>query len=170
MKKKILVTGSEGFIGSHLVEALIKKNHNVTCFVLYNSFNNLGWLRDLSKIKKKNFKVIFGDIRDSEQVRDSLKNQDVVINLAALIGIPYSYKSVRSYFETNVMGLINILEASKSLNLKKIIHVSTSEVFETQNIYQSMKSIIIIPNPLTLLQKLQQINLHYLILILLTYQ
>ena len=129
MKKKILVTGSEGFIGSHLVEALIKKNHNVTCFVLYNSFNNLGWLRDLSKIKKKNFKVIFGDIRDSEQVRDSLKNQDVVIKLAALIGIPYSYKSVRSYFETNVMGLINILEASKSLNLKKIIHVSTSEVF-----------------------------------------
>ena len=81
------------------------------------------------KNKKKNFKVIFGDIRDSEQVRDSLKNQDVVINLAALIGIPYSYKSVRSYFETNVMGLINILEASKSLNLKKIIHVSTSEVF-----------------------------------------
>ena len=129
MKKKILVTGSEGFIGSHLVEALIKKNHNVTCFVLYNSFNNLGWLRDLSKTKKKNFKVIFGDIRDSEQVRDSLKNQEVVINLAALIGIPYSYKSVRSYFETNVMGLINILEASKSLNLKKIIHVSTSEVF-----------------------------------------
>ena len=79
MKKKILVTGSEGFIGTHLVEALINKNHKVTCFVLYNSFNNLGWLRDLSKIKK-NFKVIFGDIRDSGTSKRSLKNQDVVIN------------------------------------------------------------------------------------------
>ncbi len=129
MKKKIFVTGSEGFIGSHLVEALVKKNYYVTCLVLYNSFNNPGWLKELAKSNKRNFKLIFGDIRDPEQLRDILKKQDVVINLAALIGIPYSYKSVRSYFETNVMGLINILEASKSLNLEKIIHVSTSEVF-----------------------------------------
>ena len=127
--RKLLITGSEGFIGSHLVEALIKKNFNVTCLVQYNSFNQTGWLNSDLKKKYKNLNIIFGDIRDTEQMINIIKDQEIVINLAALIGIPYSYKSARSYFETNVMGLMNILEASKKRNVKKIIHVSTSEVF-----------------------------------------
>lgn len=127
--KKLFITGSEGFIGSHLVEALIKKNFDVTCLVQYNSFNQTGWLSNDLKKKYKNLNIVFGDIRDTEQMLNALKDQEIVINLAALIGIPYSYKSARSYFETNVMGLMNVLEASKKRNVKKIIHVSTSEVF-----------------------------------------
>ena len=95
----------------------------------YNSFNQTGWLNSDLKKKYKNLNIIFGDIRDTEQMINIIKDQEIVINLAALIGIPYSYKSARSYFETNVMGLMNILEASKKRNVKKIIHVSTSEVF-----------------------------------------
>ena len=128
---KILVTGAEGFIGSHLVERLVKSNHKVKAFVLYNSFNSLGWLDTLDKKIKKKIDFIVGDIRDENSMKESIKGCDVVINLAALIGIPYSYKSPRSYYDTNVIGTLNILQASKDLKVKKIIHTSTSEVYGT---------------------------------------
>lgn len=126
---KILVTGAEGFIGSHLVSKLIKKGFSVNALVLYNSFNNYGWLDDLDHIVKKKVNIILGDIRDYTSVLNAAKNCDVIINMAALIGIPYSYKAPMSYFETNVKGTINILEAAKTLNIKKVIQTSTSEVY-----------------------------------------
>ena len=126
--KKIFITGSEGFIGSHLVEKLLKKNYNLTCLVHYNSFSNLGWLEDISK-KDKNIKIILGDIRDTELMNKLTLKQDIIINLAALIGIPYSYNAPRSYYQTNVMGVINLLEAAKKNKIKKFVQVSTSEVY-----------------------------------------
>lgn len=127
---KIFITGAEGFIGSHLVEKLVRKNHNVTCLVLYNSFNSWGWLDYIDSRIKKNLKVVTGDVRDEYLIKNLIKkNVDVIINLAALIGIPYSYRSPRSYFETNSLGLINILNSSINSNVKKIIQTSTSEVY-----------------------------------------
>lgn len=129
---KILLTGSEGFIGSHLVEKLVKNGHELTCLVLYNSFNSWGWLDKIDDRIKKNIKIITGDIRDEFLVKSLIKkNTDVVINLAALIGIPYSYRSPKSYFETNSIGILNILNSSINSNVKKIIHTSTSEVYGT---------------------------------------
>ena len=129
---RILVTGSEGFIGSHLVEKLTQDGHDLTCLVLYNSFNSWGWLEQINKNIKKNIRIITGDIRDEFFVKNLLKrNFDVVINLAALIGIPYSYRSPNSYFNTNLYGLLNILNASLDSNISKIIHTSTSEVYGT---------------------------------------
>tara|TARA_X000000950_G_C13907310_1_gene657478 strand:- start:1926 stop:2921 length:996 start_codon:yes stop_codon:yes gene_type:complete len=129
--KKILVTGADGFIGSHLVEALVKKNYKVKALVYYNSFNSFGWIDKIdSKIKNK-IEVISGDIRDINIIKSSLKNCQCVINLAALIGIPYSYFSPKSYYDTNVEGTLNILQAAKDLKVKKIIHTSTSEVYGT---------------------------------------
>ena len=129
---KILLTGSEGFIGSHLVEKLVKNGHELTCLVLYNSFNSWGWLDKIDDKIKKNIKIITGDIRDEFLVKSLIKkNTDVVINLAALIGIPYSYRSPKSYFETNSIGILNILNSSINSNVKKIIHTSTSEVYGT---------------------------------------
>jgi dTDP-glucose 4,6-dehydratase len=127
---KILLTGSEGFIGSHLAEKLVKNGHELTCLVLYNSFNSWGWLDKIDNKIKKNIKIVTGDIRDEFLVKSLIKkNTDVVINLAALIGIPYSYRSPKSYFETNSMGILNILNSSINSNVKKIIHTSTSEVY-----------------------------------------
>ena len=129
---KILLTGSEGFIGSHLAEKLVKNGHELTCLVLYNSFNSWGWLDKIDNKIKKNIKIVTGDIRDEFLVKSLIKkNTDVVINLAALIGIPYSYRSPKSYFETNSMGILNILNSSINSNVKKIIHTSTSEVYGT---------------------------------------
>ncbi len=128
---KILITGAEGFIGSHLVENLVGKGHHVTAFVLYNSFNSYGWLEHIDKRKFKKIKIITGDIRDFQSVALALKNKDVVINLAALIAIPYSYQAARSYIETNIIGTHNILEAAKRNKIKKIIHTSTSEIYGT---------------------------------------
>ena len=129
---KILLTGSEGFIGSHLAEKLVKNGHELTCLVLYNSFNSWGWLDKIDDKIKKNIKIVTGDIRDEFLVKSLIKkNTDVVINLAALIGIPYSYRSPKSYFETNSMGILNILNSSINSNIKKIIHTSTSEVYGT---------------------------------------
>ena len=128
MKKRIFITGSEGFIGSHLVESLLKKKYKLTCLVLYNSFSDIGWLNDISH-KNKNLNVVLGDIRDTELMTKLTSNQDIIVNLAALIGIPYSYVAPRSYFETNVFGLMNLLEASKKNKVKRIIQVSTSEVY-----------------------------------------
>tara|TARA_E500000178_G_C17033197_1_gene761764 strand:+ start:608 stop:1603 length:996 start_codon:yes stop_codon:yes gene_type:complete len=129
--RKVFVTGADGFIGSHLVETLVKKNYKVKALVYYNSFNSFGWLDKInSKIKKK-IEIITGDIRDYNIIKNCLKNCDSVINLAALIGIPYSYYSPKSYFDVNVDGTLNILQASKDLKIKKIIHTSTSEVYGT---------------------------------------
>ena len=128
---KILVTGADGFIGSHLSEALTKKGHKVTAFVYYNAFNSFGWLDNIEKKIKKSLKIFPGDIRDENLVRKAMKGCDAVINLAALIGIPYSYNSPKSYFETNVQGTLNILQSAKDYGIKKVIHTSTSEVYGT---------------------------------------
>lgn len=128
---KIFITGAEGFFGSHLAEYLINSNLNVTALIQYNSFHNYGWLNDLRRSKSKKIKFLFGDIRDSSFILDVTKNHDIVINLAALISIPHSYTSVKSYLDTNVIGLYNILEASKKNKIKQLIHTSTSEVYGT---------------------------------------
>ncbi len=129
---KIFLTGSEGFIGSHLAEKLTSKGHDVTCLVLYNSFNSWGWLDHIDKKIKKNFEVITGDIRDEYQIRQIIKKKfDVVINLAALIGIPYSYRASKSYYDTNLYGLMNLLNSIRDFGVKKLIHTSTSEVYGT---------------------------------------
>ncbi len=126
---KLFVTGSEGFIGSHLVEYLVKKGHKVTALVHYNSFNNKGWLEDIDISVKKKIKVIFGDVRDSDLLLKQTKNHDGIIHLAALIAIPYSYISPKSYLDTNIVGTQNILESSKQNNIKKVIITSTSEIY-----------------------------------------
>ena len=128
---KILITGAEGFIGSHLVEKLVSKGHDVTAFVLYNSFNFYGWLEQINKKVLKKIRIITGDIRDFQSISAAMKNKDAVINLAALIAIPYSYKTARSYIDTNIIGTQNILEAAKFMKTKKILHTSTSEVYGT---------------------------------------
>tara|TARA_B100000963_G_scaffold293016_1_gene263335 strand:+ start:12461 stop:13456 length:996 start_codon:yes stop_codon:yes gene_type:complete len=127
---KIFLTGAEGFIGSHLAEKLVRRGHDLTCLILYNSFNSWGWLEHIDNKIKKEIRVITGDIRDEFLIKNQLKkNVDVVINLAALIGIPYSYRAPKSYFDTNAIGLLNILNSALSSNIKKIIHTSTSEVY-----------------------------------------
>lgn len=128
---KILVTGSEGFIGSHLVEKLVQDNYSVKAFVLYNSFNSYGWLDSIDKEIRKNIEIFFGDIRDSYSVKEAMKECNQVINLAALIGIPYSYYAADSYIETNIKGTLNLLQAAKNSNIQKFIQTSTSEVYGT---------------------------------------
>jgi NAD dependent epimerase/dehydratase len=129
MKKKILLTGSEGFIGSHLLEKLISLNYDVKAVVLYNSFNTHGWLDYLPKKIQNKINIFTGDIRDQGFVSDLVKHSDIVINLAALIGIPYSYKTPHSYVDTNVVGLLNLLTASKANKIDRFIQISTSEVY-----------------------------------------
>tara|TARA_B100001059_G_scaffold235429_1_gene281016 strand:- start:4035 stop:5033 length:999 start_codon:yes stop_codon:yes gene_type:complete len=125
--KKILITGGTGFIGSHLAEFFAKKKYKVTVFDRYNPNYNLGWLSE-SEYKKK-IKFIFGDVRDYDSVFNALKKQDIVLHLAALIGIPYSYISPLAYIKTNFEGTYNVLESSKHLKIKKIFITSTSEVY-----------------------------------------
>tara|TARA_B100001173_G_scaffold105778_1_gene91584 strand:+ start:528 stop:1538 length:1011 start_codon:yes stop_codon:yes gene_type:complete len=129
VKKKILVTGSEGFIGSHLVEKLLKLNFSVTALIQYNSFNSLGWLKDIKNQNK--LTIIFGDIRDPQCTDKICKNADIIFNLAALISIPYSYNSTKSYIDTNILGTNNILHSAKKFKVKKFIQTSTSEVYGT---------------------------------------
>ena len=129
--KKILVTGADGFIGSHLVESLVKKGYETKAFVYYNSFDSKGWL-DHSDINiKKSIEVFPGDIRDPYGVRTAIKGCDYVLHLAALIGIPFSYHSPESYIDTNVKGTLNVLQACRDLEIDKLIHTSTSEVYGT---------------------------------------
>ena len=126
--KKILVTGADGFIGSHLTEELVRKGANVKAFVQYNSFNSWGWLDESEKEIKQNLDVFSGDIRDPYGVRTAMQDCDCVLNLAALIAIPYSYHSPDTYVDTNVKGALNIVQAAKELGLQKVVQTSTSEV------------------------------------------
>ncbi|MDH8678586.1 NAD-dependent 4,6-dehydratase LegB [Fusibacter bizertensis] len=127
--KKVVVTGSEGFIGSHLVEALIVQGAEVTALVQYNSFNSWGWIDSLEPTVKNSIRVVSGDIREYDNIKKIIKGNDVVFHLAALIAIPYSYQSPMSYIRTNVEGTANVLEASRELNVEKVIHTSTSETY-----------------------------------------
>lgn len=127
----VLVTGADGFIGSHLVERLVRQGHKVRAFVQYNSFNSWGWLDSCEPDVKGNFEVFAGDIRDPHGVRTAMKGCDAVLHLAALIAIPYSYHSPDTYVDTNVKGTLNILQAARDLGVKRVIHTSTSEVYGT---------------------------------------
>lgn len=129
--KKILVTGADGFIGSHLVEALLNEGCSVKAFVFYNSFNTWGWLDTLSKEKLKDVEIFSGDVRDANGVRTAAKGIDVIFHLAALIGIPFSYHSPDSYIDTNIKGTLNILQASRDLNIERVVVTSTSEIYGT---------------------------------------
>lgn len=130
-KTKVLVTGADGFIGSHLVEALQARGADVTAFVQYNSFGTWGWLDSVSEDVKQNINVIAGDIRDRARVTEAMRGADVVLHLAALIAIPYSYGAAESYIETNIGGTLNILEAAKVCQPSKVVCTSTSEVYGT---------------------------------------
>lgn len=129
--KKVLVTGSCGFIGSHLVEKLIEEGCSVRAFVLYNSFNRLGWLDSFPEEKLKKLEIMLGDVRDPGNVREAMKGVDVVFHLAALIGIPFSYHSPESYLDTNIRGTLNILQSARDNGVKKVLATSTSEVYGT---------------------------------------
>ena len=127
--KKILVTGADGFIGSHLAESLLALGHDVRAFVLYNSFGSWGWLDHAEKNVQDSLDIFMGDVRDPNGVRTAMKGCDVVLHLAALIGIPYSYHSPDTYVDTNIKGTLNILQAARDLGVAKVIHTSTSEVY-----------------------------------------
>ena len=128
---KILLTGADGFIGSHLTEALVRKGYKVRAFVLYNSFNSWGWLDKCGPEVKGKFEVFSGDIRDPHGVKEAMKGCDVVLHLAALIAIPYSYHSPDTYVDTNIKGTLNVLQAARELGVRRIVHTSTSEVYGT---------------------------------------
>lgn len=127
----ILITGADGFIGSHLTEALVRQGHRVRAFVLYNSFNSWGWLDKCSDDVRDKFEVFVGDIRDPYGVKEAMKGCDVVFHLAALIAIPFSYHSPDTYVETNIKGTLNVLQAARELGVNRLIHTSTSEVYGT---------------------------------------
>ncbi len=129
--KKILVTGADGFIGSHLTEELLRQGHDVRAFVLYNSFNSWGWLDRSETEIRKSVDVFAGDIRDPHGVKQAMKGCDVVFHLAALIAIPYSYHSPDTYVDTNINGTLNVVQAARELGVSKVIHTSTSEVYGT---------------------------------------
>lgn len=129
--QKVLVTGADGFIGSHLVERLVDEGHKVKAFVYYNSFNSWGWLDTFPKEKLSKVEIFAGDIRDPNGVRTAVKGMDVIYHLAALIAIPYSYHSPDSYVDTNVKGTLNILQAARDLGVKRVLVTSTSEVYGT---------------------------------------
>ena len=128
---KVLVTGAEGFIGSHLVDVLVANAHDVTAFVLYNSFGDAGWLDHPSFSGREGIRVVLGDVRDADSLQSTVAGHDVVIHLAALIAIPYSYQAPRSYIETNVIGTMNVMEAARRAGVSRIVHTSTSEVYGT---------------------------------------
>ncbi len=129
--KKILVTGGDGFIGSHLVELLVKEGYDVRAFVYYNSFNTWGWLDQIDHSIKNSIEIFTGDIRDPNGVREAMKNSDEVYHLAALIAIPFSYHSPDSYVDTNIKGTLNILQAARELETNRVLITSTSEVYGT---------------------------------------
>lgn len=128
---KVLVTGSDGFIGSHLTEALIAKGYDVKAFVLYNSFNSWGWLEQTAPSIRNKLEVFAGDIRDPHGVKAAMQGCDAVLHLAALIAIPYSYHSPDTYIDTNIKGTLNVLQAARELGVSRVVHTSTSEVYGT---------------------------------------
>lgn len=129
--KKVLVTGAEGFIGSHLTERLVELGADVTALAQYNSFNSWGWIDTFDKKVKDSIKVVTGDIREYDGMKRIIKGQEVVLHLAALIAIPYSYLSPMAYVRTNVEGTTNVLEACREYDVEKIVHTSTSETYGT---------------------------------------
>ena len=129
--KRVLVTGADGFIGSHLAEKLVELGAKVKAFVMYNSFNSWGWLDHIEKAPASEMEIFAGDIRDPHGVKEACRGCDVVFHLAALIGIPYSYHSPDTYIDTNLKGTLNILQAAKELAVDRVIHTSTSEVYGT---------------------------------------
>ncbi len=129
--KKVLVTGADGFIGSHLVERLMEEGCQVKAFVFYNSFNSWGWLDTCSNGKRKNMEIFSGDVRDPNGVRNAVRDADVVFHLAALIAIPFSYNSPDSYIDTNIKGTLNVLQACRDFNIERVVVTSTSEVYGT---------------------------------------
>lgn len=129
--KKVLITGADGFIGSHLTETLVRVGHDVRALVMYNSFNSWGWL-DTAPLEIRNqLEVVSGDIRDPYGVRQAMRGCDVVFHLAALVAIPYSYHSPDTYVDTNIKGTLNIVQAARDLGTEKVVHTSTSEVYGT---------------------------------------
>lgn len=129
--KKVLVTGADGFIGSHLTELLVERGYQVKAFTFYNSFNTWGWLDTLPQDKMKEIEVFAGDVRDPNGVREAMKGVDGVFHLAALIAIPFSYHSPDSYVDTNIKGTLNVLQAARELETARIMVTSTSEVYGT---------------------------------------
>ncbi len=129
--KKVLVTGADGFIGSHLTEDLLEKGYEVKAFTLYNSFNTWGWLDSLPKEKLGQIEIYCGDVRDPNGVREAMRGVDVVFHLAALIAIPFSYHSPDSYVDTNIKGTLNVLQAARELATGRVLVTSTSEVYGT---------------------------------------
>lgn len=129
--KRILVTGADGFIGSHLVERLTRRGCDVRAFVQYNSLGSWGWLDDAPPEVRRDLDVFAGDVRDPHGVRTAMTGCDVVLHLAALIAIPYSYHSPQTYVETNVLGTLNIVQAARDLGVERVVHTSTSEVYGT---------------------------------------
>ncbi len=129
--KKILVTGADGFIGSHLTEELLRRGYNTRAFVFYNSFNSWGWLDCLDRELLNSLEVFSGDIRDPHGVKQAMKGCDVALHLAALIAIPYSYHSPDTYVDTNIKGTLNVVQAARELGVEKVVHTSTSEVYGT---------------------------------------
>jgi len=130
-RKKILVTGADGFIGSHLTEELVRQGYDVRAFIFYNSFNSWGWLDHSEPEIRKSLDVFAGDIRDPHVVKRAMMGCDIVFHLAALIAIPFSYVSPDSYVETNIKGTLNLLQTARELGIEQLIHTSTSEVYGT---------------------------------------
>lgn len=130
----ILVTGAEGFIGSHLVEALVAQDRKVRAMVLYNSFGYNGWLDTIPQATRDKIEIVMGDVRDPFSVREAMKDCDAVMHLAALIAIPYSYVAPASYVDTNVNGTLNVVQAARDMGIKKVVHTSTSEVYGSAQI------------------------------------
>jgi len=126
---RVFVTGAEGFIGSHVVDELLKRGHEVTAYVLYNSFNAAGWLDRDDVASNGHVQIVLGDIRDADSVQAAVREHDVVIHLASLVAIPYSYQAPRSYLETNAIGTLNVMEAARRAGVSRVIHTSTSEVY-----------------------------------------
>ena len=131
MSKKVMVTGADGFIGSHLTQQLIHEGYDVTAFCAYNSFGTWGWIDTFSKEEKDALNIIMGDIRDPNGVRTAMKGQDTVFHLAALIAIPFSYHSPDTYVDTNIKGTLNVLQGARELDTRRVLVTSTSEVYGT---------------------------------------
>lgn len=129
--RKVVVTGGDGFIGSHVVEALVRQGSSVTALALYNAFDSHGWLDDLDADVRAHVRLVRGDVRDAHFVSELLAGQEICMHLAALIAIPYSYSAPKSYVDTNVTGTLNVLQAARTHGLQRIVHTSTSEVYGT---------------------------------------